>query len=418
VKILFLTDNFPPEVNAPATRTFEHCRLWVKLGHTVDVITCAPNFPKGEVFPGYRNKLYQREVLEGITVHRVWSFIWPNKGRVLRILDYLSFMVSSFIAGLCIKADVIVATSPQFFTAVSGGLLGLLKRTPWVFEVRDLWPESIAAVGAMKRSLALRMIEKVELALYRSAARVVVVTESFEANITGRGIPPGKISVITNGVNPSDWTWSGDRAAERERLGLHDKFIVGYAGTMGMAHALDFIVRSASKLKEVVPDAHIVLIGDGAERGRLQELVNELKPTNVTLMDSVSKEELKPILSSFDVALVNLRRAETFKTVLPSKIFESAAMGKPILLGVDGEARALVERFKAGIYFTPEDECAFIEGVATLQGDSNRYLECVRGAGDLARSYSRDAIGEEMLRELLMIAARPTPLPSPQDVAP
>ncbi len=417
MKILFLTDNFPPEVNAPATRTFEHCRVWAREGHEVHVITCAPNFPRGKVFEGYRNRLYQREIVQGITVHRVWSFIWPNKGRVLRIVDYLSFALSSFIAGLFIKADVIIATSPQFFTAVSGGALGFVKGTPWVFEVRDLWPESIAAVGAMRRSFVLSLLEKLELRLYRSAAAVVVLTEGFRENLIGRGVPDEKISVVTNGVNREEWRCSdlAERERVREKLGVSGKFVLGYAGTMGMAHALDFIISAARKLNEVLSDVAIVLIGDGAERERLERRAAEVGLPNLMILPPVSKAELKPIMSAFDVSLVNLRRSETFKTVLPSKIFESSAMGKPILLGVDGEARALVERYGAGVFFEPEDEGEFIEKVRLLKEDSETYARCVRGGEVLASAYSRDGLARAMIE---WIAGRviPQELPVASDV--
>ena len=150
MKILFLTDNFPPEVNAPASRTYEHCREWKKSGAEVTVITCVPNFPKGKVYDGYKNKLYQTEVMDGIKVVRVWTYMVPNKGFFKRTLDYISFSVSSFIAGLFQKADVIIATSPHFFTALSGRTLKFWKRTPWIMEVRDLWPEEIKTAGVMK----------------------------------------------------------------------------------------------------------------------------------------------------------------------------------------------------------------------------------------------------------------------------
>ncbi|MCX5652986.1 MAG: glycosyltransferase family 4 protein, partial [Planctomycetota bacterium] len=187
--ILFLTDNFPPEVNAPASRTFEHCREWVKAGHKVTVITCAPNFPKGRVFDGYRNKLWQRETIEGIEVIRVWSYITANEGFVRRILDYQSYMLSSFLASFFVrKVDVIVGTSPQFFTACSAYAVSLFRFRPYIFELRDLWPESIKAVGAMKNERAIRFLEAVEMFLYRKSARVVSVTRSFKDILVRRGI--------------------------------------------------------------------------------------------------------------------------------------------------------------------------------------------------------------------------------------
>ena len=149
MKILFLTDNFPPEVNAPATRTYEHCREWIRQGAEVTVITCTPNFPQGKVYKGYTNKPYQQEMMDGIHVIRVWSYITANEGFIKRTLDYISFSVTSFLAGLFQQADIIIATSPQFFTALSGRTLSFWKRKPWIMEVRDLWPESIKTVGAM-----------------------------------------------------------------------------------------------------------------------------------------------------------------------------------------------------------------------------------------------------------------------------
>jgi len=146
--ILFLSDNFPPEVNAPASRTFEHCREWVKAGHQVTVISCVPNFPKGRVYAGYRNRLWQTEIIEGIRLLRVWSYITANEGFVKRILDYQSFMVAATLAGLLVRrVDVVVGTSPQFFTVCAAWVLSVFKRIPFVFELRDLWPESIKAVG-------------------------------------------------------------------------------------------------------------------------------------------------------------------------------------------------------------------------------------------------------------------------------
>ena len=161
--ILFLTDNFPPETNAPASRTFEHCREWVKAGHQVTIITCAPNFPKGKVFDGYRNRLWQSEQMEGIRVIRVWSYITKNEGFLKRILDYISFMVSAIIAALFVrKPDIVIGTSPQFFTACAAYVVGAYKRIPFVFELRDLWPESIKAVGAMRSGRVLSMLEAIE----------------------------------------------------------------------------------------------------------------------------------------------------------------------------------------------------------------------------------------------------------------
>lgn len=269
MKILFLTDNFPPEVNAPASRTFDHCREWVKKGDEVTVITCAPNFPQGKVYSGYRNRLWQEENVEGIRVIRVWSYITENKGFIKRTLDFISFSISSFLAGLFVKTDVILATSPQFFTALSGRTLSFWKRRPWIMEVRDLWPESIKTVGAMKDNLFIRYFEWEEKRCYRSAQKIIVVTDSFKKKLVGRGVPAAKIAVIKNGVDRSLFIPQPKDQALITKLGLESKTIIGYIGTHGMAHKLDFIIGVASRLKNTHPGYHFLFIGNGAEKDNL-----------------------------------------------------------------------------------------------------------------------------------------------------
>ena len=244
MKILFITDNFPPEVNAPATRTYEHCQEWIKAGVDVTVLTCNPNFPHGEIYKGYKNRLYQKENINGIEVIRVWSYMTANIGFVKRVIDYFSFSFVSFWVGLFQKTDIIIATSPQFFTTWSACGLSKLKRKPWIFELRDIWPESIQSVGAIKHRRVIKILEKIELALYRDSSMVIAVTDAFKSNLIKRGIDSRKISVVTNGSNMK--LFSGRKEKEQElleELGLEDKFIIGYIGTHGMAHSLDFIIK-------------------------------------------------------------------------------------------------------------------------------------------------------------------------------
>ncbi|MDD4649615.1 MAG: glycosyltransferase family 4 protein, partial [Desulfoplanes sp.] len=361
MKILFLTDNFPPEVNAPASRGYEHCQEWIRCGAEVTVITCAPNFPQGRVYNGYKNRLFSRENMDGINVIRVWSYISANKGFVRRTLDYMSFALTGFIAGFFQRADVVLTTSPQFFTNFAGYGLALFRRKPWVFELRDLWPESIRTVGAMKESKILDFFEKMELKFYRRADRVVVVTPAFKRNLVSRGIRSGKIDVIPNGVNPDLFKpMERDRALEEE-LGLQGKFVIAYIGTHGMAHSLEFIVRSLAKIDD--PDIHFLFVGDGAKKQDVLKAAQEAGVTNATFLPPVPKDQVGRYISLSDVALVPLIKSDTFKTVIPSKIFESAAMRKPILLGVEGQAREIVEEHGAGICFEPENEGDFLEKV-------------------------------------------------------
>ena len=236
--ILFLSDNFFPESNAPANRTYENAKEWVRNGHKVTVITCVPNFPKGKVHEGYKNKIWQSEVVDGINVIRVWSFIAANEGFAKRIIDYLSYMISSFIGSFFVRNfDVVIATSPQFFTAVSGYFVSRFRRKPFIFELRDLWPESIQAVGVLKNGLLLRNLEKLELFLYNKSDMVIAVTDSFKKNLLARGVKEEKIHVIFNGVNTKEFCPIHKDPTLLSRLDLFDKYIVGYIGTHGMAHS-------------------------------------------------------------------------------------------------------------------------------------------------------------------------------------
>ncbi len=392
MRILFLTDNFPPEVNAPATRTHEHCKEWVKEGIDVTVITCAPNFPRGKVFEGYRNKLIQREVVDGIKVVRVWTYISENKGFLKRIIDYLSFMIASFIAGLFIKTDLIVATSPQFFTAVSGKWLSFWKRKKWIMEVRDLWPESIKAVGAMKTGNIIAFFELLEKRMYKNAHKIVVVTDSFkETLINKHHLKSTKVEVIKNGAN-SDlfYTIKKDEELLKE-LGLKNKIIVGYIGTHGMAHGLDFIFKCAKKVSD--DKIHFLFLGDGAKRAELLKLKETLQLNNVTMLPSVKKEDVVRHISILDIALVNLKKSDTFKHVLPSKIFELCAMEKPILLGVEGEAKELIEKYDVGMAFLPEDEVNFLDKLEKIKNKSFKAADFER----LKNDFDRKNLAKQML---------------------
>lgn len=400
MKILFLTDNFPPEVNAPAVRTYEHCREWVKMGAEVTVVTCAPNFPQGKVYKGYKNSLYSRETIDDINIIRVWTYITANEGFFKRILDFVSFSVSSFIAGLFVKADIIVATSPQFFTALSGRTLSFFKRKPWIMEVRDLWPESVKAVGAAKAGFILRYFELEEMWCYRSAQKLVVVTDTFKEKIVSRGISSDKICVIKNGIDRTDFQPIPKDAKLIAELGLSGKKVLGYIGTHGMAHKLDFILECAHKL--IGTPYHFIFIGAGAEKERLLKLKDELGCTNVIMLDPVPKAEVSRYISVLDIALINLRKSELFTSVIPSKIFENAAMSIPILMGVEGEAQALVEEYEAGLCFEPENESDFMSKLHQLE-DASLYARLQAGGQRLAQQYDRSVLAARMYEELKQV---------------
>jgi len=399
-RILFLTDNFPPEVNAPATRTYEHAREWVGKGYEVTVITCVPNFPHGKVYEGFKNRLINREEKDGIRVIRVWTYITANEGFFKRILDYISFAVMTFLIGLWIRTDIIVATSPQFFTAVAGRWLSFFKLKPWIMEVRDLWPESIAAVGAMNDGRIYKFLEWVELRLYKSAKKIIVVTDTFKRKIAARGIDESKIDVHKNGVildlfEPR----SKDSELMEDNPQFHGKKVFAYIGTHGMAHGLAFILNSLPKLQEILPQAHFLFIGEGAEKENLLKQAEDLKLTNVTFMPFVPKHEVVRYLSLMDVALVNLKKSDTFKTVIPSKIFEAAALQKPILLGLEGETKGIIEFFSAGTCFEPENKEEFILKCQDILLEK-QYSEFQKGCKNLAEAFNRKKIALQVLETI------------------
>lgn len=399
MRILFLTDNFPPEVNAPASRTFDHCKEWVKSGAEVTVITCNPNFPQGKVYEGYKNKWFkQEEMMEGIRVIRVWTYIVPNVGFLKRTLDFISFSVSAFFAGLFIKTDIIVATSPQFFTALAGRTLHWWKRKPWVMEVRDLWPESIKTVGAMKDNLFIRYFEWEEMRCYRSAKKIVVVTDSFKRKLIERSVDEQKIFVVKNGVDKSLFKPMKKDADIVKQLHLEGKTVVGYIGTHGMAHKLDFILNCANNLKND-KSLHFILMGGGAEKENLLRMKEELKVDNVTMLDPVPKTEVGRYISVLDICLINLKKSPLFTTVIPSKIFENAAMAIPILMGVEGEAQQIIESYEAGLCFEPENEEDFISKLNLLR-QPEFYDKCKKGCLKLADDFDRKNLANEMFKIL------------------
>lgn len=400
--ILFLTDNFPPEVNAPASRTFEHCREWVKDGHNVTVITCAPNFPKGKLLDGYRNIPYQIEKISGINVIRVWSYISSNDGFLKRILDYLSYMITSSFAGLFVrKVDIIVGTSPQFFTACAAWGVSLFKRCPWVFELRDIWPESIRAVGAMEGSRSFDALEKLELFLYRRATMIISVTHSFKRNLVGRGVEPGKIHVVTNGADLDQFQPTKKDAELEVQLGLTGKFVAGYIGTHGMAHDLETLLETARiLLDEGRRDIQLLLLGDGACKAGLLKRAEMMGLDNVTFVDTVAKARVSRYWSLLDASIIHLRATPLFESVIPSKLFECMAMGVPVLHGVRGESAEIVETYDVGLTFKPGNSAQLRDKLVMLADDQAMAKRFGSNGAIAASKFSRAALAKEMLDKL------------------
>jgi glycosyltransferase involved in cell wall biosynthesis len=409
VRILFLSHYFPPEVNAPAGRTFEHCRAWARAGHDVFVLTNVPNHPAGRVFPGYENRLGQSEQVAGIKVFRQWTLLAANRGVFRRSLSYFFYLlIATIVAPWLPRVDVVVSTSPQFFCGLAGYFVSRLKGVPWVLEIRDLWPESIVAVGAVRRSLSLRWLAALARFAYRRADRIVCVTDAFREAIAGEGIDRDKIAVIKNGVDLDFFAPDRAAASRPEIPGLPDtrgKFVVSYVGTHGMAHGLDTVLEAAELLRDS-PDVVFLLVGDGAERDRLLRKRDMMRLDNVIMLGQQPKALMPALWAVTDVSMVLLRDQPLFRTVIPSKIFESMAMRRPIILGVRGESEELLGLSGAGVAIAPESALQLAAAVRRLHDDPMlREGMGMKGRAFVEENFDRQVLAGRFEALLLLVAA-------------
>ncbi|MEM8943677.1 MAG: glycosyltransferase family 4 protein [Planctomycetota bacterium] len=406
MKILFFSHYFPPEVNAPASRTYEHCRRWATAGHDVTVVTCVPNCPDGVAFDGYRNRLRpQVEIVDGIRVVRVWTFLAPNARSNRRIANYFSYCLSAIWSALWLqRPDIVVATSPQFFCGWAGVWVSRLKHVPFVLEIRDIWPESIAAVGAMRNGKRVRFLKWLEQRMYRAADHIVAVGTGYRDQISPK-VPEMReqISVIPNGVDGEQYPPQPPNDAFLQRYGLLDKFVCSYVGTTGMAHGLDVVVRAAKRLRQHGrEDIAFMIVGDGATRPALEaQIAAEGLEDYVVLTGRLPKHQMATVLASSDCCLIHLRGTELFATVIPSKIFETMAMQRPMIMGVRGPAREIVMEAGAGTPMTPESDEELFEIVTGLADDRDAVAEMGLDARRFVlEHYNRDDLAAEYLKLL------------------
>jgi glycosyltransferase involved in cell wall biosynthesis len=373
----------------------------VRWGHQVTVVTSAPNFPQGKLFPGYRNRWHQRERVDGIEVVRVKTFIAPNAGIARRTLDFLSFGATSYLAGLVeSRPDIVVATSPQFFTAVAGWAVAASRRLPFVFELGDLWPRSILALGILRGGAIMALIERLELFLYRHAAMVIALTEAFKADLIARGIPAAKIRVVRNGADLPRYAPRPREEKLASAWSLAGKFVVGYLGTHGLAHDLGRVLEAAALLRDD-PATRFLLVGAGAERDRLVAEATRRGLENVILQPMQPKEAVPGVWSLCDVALVHLKDAPAFAEVIPSKMFEAMAMGLPILLAApDGEARCILEGSGAGLWVPAGDPAALAAAVRRLAADAALRQRLAAASLAAAPRHSREQQARSVLDAL------------------
>lgn len=411
MRIVFFSHYFSPEGNAPASRTYEHCKRWVEAGHQVTVITCAPNVPDGVVYDGYKNCLWpQRETIDGVNVIRVWTYLAANSGNNKRILNYISYMISAVLGFVffCRRPNLIVATSPQFFCGWAGTIASWLKWCPFILEIRDIWPESIVTVGALLRTgFSVRLLELLEKWMYRSANHIVTVGKGYRDNVLSKVDVGDRISVVTNGVDLDVFSPQQPSLEFRRQHELVDQFVCSYVGTIGMAHGLSVVVRAAEILKSANRnDIVFCLVGDGAQREKIEKEVQESNVEDqIRFTGRLPKSDMPMVLASSDCLLIHLKKTDLFATVIPSKIFEAMAMERPLVMGVQGESADIVEESGAGIAVESDNAQQLVDAVLKLKDDNElRKRLCVNGRKFVGLNYSRDSLAEKMLDVMKRVA--------------
>ncbi len=394
-------------MGAPAARAAELSHHWGRMGHDVAVLTGFPNHPTGVVPEEWRSRLHRlryTETIDGVRVVRTWLWPLPNRKAHERIRNYASFCVSAGLSGLALhKPDVIIATSPQLLCALSGWWLAWWKRVPFVFEVRDLWPESLAAVGAgSEGSLLHRTLGAIAGFLYRRADRIVVVAPAFKDHLIQYwNVPAAKISVVENGVETDIFRLDPAAMEVRKQLKLEDRFLICYIGTMGNAHGLETLIAGAEELQTALPNAMFLLIGEGAEKERIVELAAARGLTNILFLGQQPRERIPAYVSAADVCLVMLKKTELFKTVIPTKLLEYMACERPVIVAVDGQARQIVEEAGSGVFVEPGNSKALVKAVLDLAEDpEHRRLMGASGRQYIVNKFSREKTARDYISVL------------------
>ncbi len=391
LNILYVSQYFPPEMGAPAARAAELAHHWSQSGHQVSILTGFPNHPTGIVPPVWRSRLRRLTYYEkvgDVDVFRTWLWPLPNRKSHERIRNYASFCISAALRGLTIpRPDVVIATSPQLLVALAGWWIAFSRQLPFIFEVRDLWPESLSAVGVgAEGSLLHRTLSGIARFLYDRADLIVVVTPAFKQRLEEDWRVPGdKISVVENGVETEAFSPARCDVIRdvRQQIGANDKFLVSYIGTMGNAHGLETVLDAASRLQHQNPEILFLLLGEGAEKQRLMTLAHSRGLENVRFRDQEPREKIPLFISASDACLVLLKKTDVFKTVIPTKMLEFMSCSRPLILGVEGQAREIVEAAGAGISIEPENSEALANAIQWLKSNP----EAAVSMGQTGRDY-------------------------------
>jgi glycosyltransferase involved in cell wall biosynthesis len=403
---LYISQYFPPEMGAPAARVSELSSHWAASGQDVTVLTGFPNHPDGVLRPEYRKhfrRLVRRERVVNVNVVRSWLLPFPNRKAHERMLNYGSFCLSAGITGSFLhRPDLVIATSPQLLVGLSGWWVAKIKGVPFVLEVRDLWPESLAAVGVgNENSFLYRMLHKIAGFLYSGADHIVVVTPAFREHLIQHwGVHPEKVSVVQNGVETKLFC-PRQSVDIRKDLSLEGKFVVSYIGTMGMAHGLGTVLEAAESLQATTPEVLFMLVGEGADRERIQAIAAAKKLSNVRFVRQQPREKIPLYISASDACLVLLKNSEVFDTVIPTKMLEFMSCGRPVILGVKGQAKKILESCRGVLCMEAENPSALCEAVEQLRNqDYLRNSLGHNGREYIVQNLSRERTAADYLNVL------------------
>jgi glycosyltransferase involved in cell wall biosynthesis len=380
------------------TRHDEFARLLAARGHQVTVIASSVSYLTGAPLPPFSQKMGgDRE--GGVRVLRASAYQAHHKSFLHRIFAFLSFMFSSFWIGLGVKnVDLVWGTSPPIFQGLTAWTLARLKRVPFLFEVRDLWPQFAIAVGVLTNPLLIRLAEWLERFLYRRADRVIVNSPGFIEHVTGRGA--AHVELIPNGADPSMFDPLNDGNEFRRVHRLEDKFVVMYAGAHGMSNDLNIILESASLLASQ-PEIHFVLVGDGKEKSALEASAAQMQLKNLTFLPSVPKTAMPGVLAGADACIAILKPLDEYKRTYPNKVFDYMAAGRPIALAIDGVIREVVDAAGCGYFAQPGNPAALADALLKLAQDKIKARQMgLNGRRYLEENFSREKVVERLLKLL------------------
>jgi colanic acid biosynthesis glycosyl transferase WcaI len=399
-------------MGAPAARVSELAHRWAQAGHDVTVLTGFPNHPDGIIRPEYRRhfrRLISRERIQDVNVVRSWLLPFPNRKPLERMLNYSSFFASSAISGSFLEApDAVIASSPQLLVGLAGWWISRLNHVPFIFEVRDLWPESLVAVGVGNANSPLhRTLGKIAGFLYRRADHIVAVTPAFREFLISRWrVPAEKISVVPNGVEAGIFCPRFPDLNLRKSLDGDGKFIVSFIGTLGLAHGLDTLLAAAERFQKTEPGILFLVVGDGADRERITGIARARGIANIRFVPQQLREKVPDYIAISDACLVLLKKSEVFETVIPTKMLEFMSCARPVILGVAGQAREIMERSRAGICIEPENLQELCEAIVKLRNEDWLRESLGRNGREyIIRNLSRARTADEYLEVLSEVIA-------------